>query len=195
MGLGDAHAPGATPLDPDEARGLIPRHIRTQAELNQWEQANVLEGSAWAVRSRRRDILSEGFVRELHKRMFGNTWRWAGSFRTTGKNIGVDSAQIAVKLRDLLEDARYWIEHQTYPVDEIAARFHHRLVVIHPFPNGNGRHARLMTDVLLKRNGATAFSWGSANLETAGDARDRYLAALRAADGGTDQLLMALVRS
>jgi len=111
----------------------------------------VLEGSTWALRSRERNILSERFVRELHKRMFGSTWAWAGAFRTTEKNIGVDPAQIAVRLRDLLEDVRYWIEHNTYPVDEIALRFHHRLVVIHPFPNGNGRHARLMTDVLLKR--------------------------------------------
>lgn len=193
--IGDAHAPGATPLDPDEARGLIPGHIRTQAELNQWEQANVLEGSAWAVRTRERDVLSEHFVRELHRRLFGATWRWAGTFRTSGKNIGVDPAQIAVKLRELLEDARYWIEHGTYPLDGIAARFHHRLVVIHPFPNGNGRHARLMTDVLLRRNGATVFSWGGANLETAGDARDRYLAALRAADAGNYRPLQEFVRS
>ena len=195
MGLSDAHAPGATPLDPDEARGLIPGHIRTQAELNQWEQANVLEGSTWALRSRERDFLSEAFVRELHRRMFGNTWRWAGTFRTTGKNIGVDSTQIVVKLRDLLHDARYWLEHRTYEVDEIAARFHHRLVAIHPFSNGNGRHARLMTDVLLKRRGAAAFAWGGANLETAGDARDRYLAALRAADAGDYAQLLAFVRS
>jgi Fic-DOC domain mobile mystery protein B len=195
VGIGGAHAPGATPLDPDETRGLIPRHIRMQAELNQWEQANVLEGSAWAMRSRERDILNERFVRELHKRMFGDTWRWAGTFRTTEKNIGVDPAQLAVRLRDLLEDVRYWTEHRSYPADEIAMRFHHRLVVIHPFPNGNGRHARLITDVLLKRNGAAAFTWGGANLETAGDARDRYLTALRAADGGDYTLLQAFVRS
>ena len=195
MGIGDAHAPGATPLDPDEARGLIPAHIRTQAELNQWEQANVLEGSTWALRSRERDFLSEGFVRELHRRMFGNTWRWAGRFRTTGKNIGVDSLQIGVKLRDLLNDTNYWLEHRTYAVDEIAVRFHHRLVAIHPFPNGNGRHARLMTDVLLKRHGATAFAWGGANLESAGGARDRYLAALRTADAGDFAPLRAFVRS
>lgn len=195
MGLGNAHAPGATPLDPDEARGLIPGHIRTQAELNQWEQANVLEGSTWALRSRERDFLSEDFVRELHRRMFGNTWRWAGTFRTTGKNIGVDSLQIGVKLRDLLNDSNYWLEHRTYAVDGIAARFHHRLVAIHPFSNGNGRHARLMTDVLLKRHGAAAFAWGGANLESAGDARDRYLAALRAADAGDYAPLLAFVRS
>jgi len=195
VGVGDAHAPGATPLDPDEARGLIPGHIRTQAELNQWEQANVLEGSTWTLRSRGRDILSEDFVRELHRRLFGETWRWAGTFRTTGKNIGVDATPIAVQLRELLDNTRYWIEHQTFPLDEIAARFHHRLVVIHPFPNGNGRHARLMTDVLLRRNGAAAFSWGGANLEAAGDARDRYLTALRAADTGDYQPLMSVVRS
>jgi len=193
--IGDAHAPGATPLDPDEARGLIPRHIRTQAELNQWEQANVLEGSAWAMRSRERDVLNEGFVRELHRRLFGGTWRWAGTFRTTGKNIGVDAEQVAVQLRELLENTRYWIGHGTFPLDEIAARFHHRLVVIHPFPNGNGRHARLMTDVLLQRNGAAAFSWGGANLEAGGDARDRYLAALRAGDAGNYAALLAFVRS
>lgn len=193
--IGDTHAPGATPLDPDEASGLIPGHIRTQAELNQWEQANVLEGSAWAMRSRERDVLSEGFVRELHRRLFGDTWRWAGTFRTTGKNIGVDAEQVAVQLRELLENTRYWIEHGTFPVDEMAVRFHHRLVVIHPFPNGNGRHARLMTDVLLRRNGAAAFSWGGANLEAGGDARDRYLAALRAADAGDYAVLLAFVRS
>ena len=195
MGLGDAHAPGETPLDPDESRGLIPAHIRSQAELDQWEQANILAGSTWAMRTRQRDILTEHFVRELHRRMLGDTWQWAGSFRTTEKNIGVDPAQVAVKLRDLLADARYWLEHGTYVVDEIAARFHHRLVVIHPFPNGNGRHARLMTDVLLKQNGAAAFSWGGANLEAAGDARERYLAALRAADRGDYGLLLGFVRS
>lgn len=193
--IGEAHAPGATPLDPDEVRGLIPRHIRTQAELNQWEQANVLDGSAWAMRARERDVLSERFVRELHRRLFGNTWRWAGTFRTTGKNIGVDAAQVAVQLRELLENTRYWIEHRTFGLDEIAVRFHHRLVAIHPFPNGNGRHARLMTDVLLRRNDAGAFSWGGANLEAAGDARERYLAALRAADAGDYLPLLAFVRS
>lgn len=195
VGIADALAPGATPLDPDEARGLIPDHIRTQAELNQWEQANVLEGSTWALRTRERDILGEHFVRELHRRLFGKTWRWAGIFRTTGKNIGVDAAQIALQLRELLDNTRYWIEHRTFPLDGIAVRFHHRLVAIHPFPNGNGRHARLMTDVLLRRNGAAAFSWGGANLDAAGDARDRYLAALRAADAGDYQPLMAMVRS
>ncbi len=193
--IGDAHAPGATPLDPDEVRGLIPMHIRSQAELNQWEQANILDGSAWAIRSREQAVLSERFVRELHRRMFGNTWRWAGTFRTTGKNIGVDATQIAVQLRELLENVRYWIEHQTFPLDEIAVRFHHRLVVIHPFPNGNGRHARLMIDVLLRRYGAKAFSWGGSNLETAGGARDRYLTALRAADTGDFAELLAFVRT
>lgn len=193
--IGDAHAPGATPLDPDEVRGLIPAHIRSQAELNQWEQANILDGSTWALRAREQDVLSERFVRELHRHMFGNTWRWAGTFRITGKNIGVDAVQIALQLRELLENVRYWIEHQTFPIDEIAARFHHRLVVIHPFPNGNGRHARLMTDVLLRRNHAEAFSWGGSNLEAAGGARDRYLAALRAADAGDYAELLAFVRT
>lgn len=193
MGLGDA--PGATPLDPDEAEGLIPRHVTTQQQLNQWEQTNILEGSIWALRTRRTDILTETFVRELHRRMFGETWRWAGSLRTTGKNIGVEPAQIAMRLRDLLDDARYWSEHATYPVDERAVRFHHRLVLIHPFPNGNGRHARLMTDLLVKRCNRDPFTWGSAKLEADGDARSRYLSALRAADAGDIRPLLAFVRS
>jgi Fic-DOC domain mobile mystery protein B len=196
MGVGAPIPSGATPLEPDEAQGLIPGHIRTKGELDEWEQANVLEGSTWALRARPRDLLTERFVRELHRRMFGNTWKWAGSFRITDKNIGVDpSSQVTIKLRDLLGDARYWLANKTYPMDEIGARFHHRLVAIHPFPNGNGRHARLMTDTLLRHNGADAFTWGGANLKAAGDARDRYLAALRAADGGDYAPLLAFVRS
>lgn len=127
--------------------------------------------------------------------MFGETWEWAGSFRKTGKNIGVDPGHIAVRLRDLLEDTRFWLANNTYALDESAVRFHHRLVAIHPFPNGNGRHARLMTDVLLWRNGAKAFTWGNADLMVAGDARNRYLAALNAADKGGYGLLVAFVRS
>ena len=186
----------ATPIDPDEAAGLIPPHVRTQVELNEWEQANILEGERWALRrGSRADPLTERFVRALHKRMFGSTWRWAGTFRSSDKNIGVDWRQVGVQLKDLLDDTRYWVAHDTYPIDEIAVRFHHRLVSIHPFPNGNGRHARLMADVLLARRGAEPFSWGRGDLVHAGAARDRYLAALKAADGGEIGPLLAFVRS
>lgn len=195
MGLGGAHAPGATPLDPNEVEGLLPSHITTQEELNEFEQDNVGRAATWLDSRRRGDVLSESFVRELHKRMFDKTWRWAGSFRKTERNLGVAPEQIAPELRNLLDDTRYWLEHVTYPLDEAAVRFHHRLVSIHCFANGNGRHARLITEVLLASAGAVPFNWGRGDLVRAGDARDRYLAALRSADGGDLSALMTFVRS
>lgn len=195
MGLGDAHAPGATPLDPNEADGLLPSHITTQEQLNEWEQANITRAIGWFAAARARDILSAGFVRELHRRMFDDTWRWAGKFRTTERNIGVAPEQIAPRLRELLDDTRYWLDHLTYPTDEAAARFHHRLVSIHCFANGNGRHARLITDLLLGSRDNAPFTWGRADLVHAGEARDRYLAALRAADAHDISALLVFVRS
>ncbi len=195
MGLGDWHAPGATPLDPNEVDGLLPSHITTQEQFNEWEQANIGRALAWLASARKRDVLDEGFVRELHRRMFSDTWRWAGSFRNTERNIGVAPEQIAPKLRNLLDDTRYWLQHGTYPLDETAARFHHRLVSIHCFANGNGRHARLLTDLLLRTNGALAFTWGRDDLVHAGEARDRYLASLRSADAGDCSALLRFARS
>ncbi|MEK7877249.1 MAG: mobile mystery protein B [Pseudomonadota bacterium] len=193
--IGD-HAPGATPIDADEKAALIPQHLVDQSQLNEWEEANIQKAVSWLEGpGRRRDALTEEFVRALHRRMFDKTWCWAGTFRSTGKNIGVDAAQIPVALRNLLEDMRYRLEHGTHSLDESAARFHHRLVAIHPFVNGNGRHARLMTDVLLQRNGTRPFTWGRGNLLTQGAARDHYLAALHAADTGAYALLLAFVRS
>jgi len=144
----------------------------------------VTRAVTWLVSARKRDVLGEKFLRELHRRMFDQTWRWAGTFRTTERNLGVAPEQIAPRLRDLLADTRYWIEHRTYPLDEAATRFHHRLVSIHCFANGNGRHARLITDVVLARHGLPAFTWGHSDLVRAGAARDRYLTALRGADAG-----------
>lgn len=182
MGPELTYAPGATPLDPDERAALIPRHITTQGELNEWELQNIIEGQQWAASRRAADILSSGFMRDLHRKMLGKTWRWAGAFRNSEKNIGVAPEMIAVDLRNLCDDIRYQLEHQTYPVREIGARFHHRLVRIHPYANGNGRFARLMTDLLMEKHGEQPFAWGDADLVAAGEARDRYIAALRAAD-------------
>lgn len=195
MGLSDAHAPGATPLDPNEALGLIPQHIRTQQELNEWEQDNILNASRWALRARPTDVLTEAFVRNLHRRMFDRTWKWAGDFRRSDKNIGVNWLRIGVELRVLLDDTRYWLDNGTHPLDEVAARFHHRLVSIHPFANGNGRHSRLIADVLLTRYGGMPFTWGSSDLVAPGNTRTRYIASLRAADGGDYSALLAFVRS
>ena len=188
------YPPGATPLDPDEAAGLIPAHITTQRQLNEWELANIVEGERWAFSRKRGDLLSVQFVKRLHKQMFGSTWRWAGIFRSTEKNIGMDPAQIATEIKKLCDDVVYQIEHKSYPLDEIAVRFHHRLTWIHPFPNGNGRHARLMTDLLLKQNGSKPFNWGNSDLVVPGEVRDRYIAALRAADGRDYALLFNFVR-
>ena len=157
------YAPGATPLDPDEAAGLVPVHITTQADLNAWEQANIVLGDRWAARQKKRDLLDEGFVRDLHRQMFDKTWQWAGTFRQTNKNIGVDWTQIAVKLRDLLDNTRYQIENHVFKEDEVAVRFHHQLVLIHAFTNGNGRHSRLMDDLLIIRLGQPRLTWGAAS--------------------------------
>ena len=185
---------GATPLDADELTDLIPAHITTQAELNEWEQLNIVQGDRWA-RKQRREILNEGFLRKLHKQMFGETWRWAGEFRKSDKNIGIDWLQVGVELKKLLDDVRYQIEHGSFVADEIAVRLHHRLVAIHPFPNGNGRHARLMADLVVERLGQPRFSWGSRNLVDAGEARQRYIAALQAADVRDMAPLLAFARS
>jgi len=164
--------------------------------LDAWEQANISLAMDW-LRNRRSKgrVLNQGFLAELHRRMFSNTWRWAGNFRRTAKNIGIAPDQIPEAVVNLVTDTKYWIDHGTYPVDEIATRFHHRLVAIHPFPNGNGRHARLLTDLLLDLLGGSRFTWGSGNLNHDGDAKSRYLNALRAADGGSIAELVAFVRS
>ena len=188
------YAPGATPLDADELASLIPGHITTQGELNEWEQLNIVQGDTWA-RKQRKEILDEGFLRRLHQQMFGETWRWAGTFRKSDKNIGVDWLQISVELRNLLDDVRYQVANASLPPDEIAVRFHHRLVAIHPFPNGNGRHARLMADLLVERLGRPRFTWGSASLTDANKTRQRYIAALQAADSRDIAPLLAFARS
>lgn len=191
------YAPGATPLDPDEAAGLVPTHITTQGDLNAWEQINIVQGDRWAARQKKRDLLDEGFIRELHRQMFDKTWQWAGTFRKTNKNIGVDSTQVAVKLRNLLDNTKYQIENNVFDADELAVRFHHQLVWIHAFPNGNGRHSRLMADLLAMRLGRPRLTWGGgeASITTVGELRDQYLVALRAADQGQFDDLIAFARS
>lgn len=190
------HAEGDTPLDEEEAEGLLPTHIATREALNAWEQANIAAAAQWLARRRRTAaVLDVAFARDLHRRMFDGTWRWAGEFRTSGKNIGVPAHRIAEEMAKLVADASCWVEHRTYPLEEIAVRFHHRLVWIHPFPNGNGRHARLVADAFLRQHRLEPFSWGSGDLGRAGDARSQYLDALRRADRGDMEALVAFVRS
>jgi Fic-DOC domain mobile mystery protein B len=184
----------ATPLTPEERDALIPAHIAFQYELNEAEQENIYRAQNWALATRR-ELLTEKFVKDLHRRMLGNVWRWAGRFRTGERNIGIPHYEIPMALRQLLDDAKTWINDGSYPRDEIAVRFHQRLVQIHPFPNGNGRHARLMADLLIMRLGGERFSWGSADLQNVGDVRTRYIAALRDADNHDLAPLLAFARS
>ncbi len=188
----DNEPQGATPVDPDEADALLPAHIQTRTELNLWEQANILEAVRWAERARVQAV-SEATIRELHRRMFDETWAWAGQYRTSDKNIGVFWATISTEVRNLLDDAQYWLDHGTFSIDEAAVRLHHRLVKVHPFPNGNGRHARLWCDMVLRENGRPPFEWRSRELDSDGEARRAYIEALQAADGHDYDSLMGLL--
>lgn len=188
---------GATPLDPDEMDDLKIKSITTRGELDRWEQENIGSAMDWlGSRKLKPEILNEDFVKRLHEEMFNKVWAWAGNFRKTNKNIGVDKYMIGTELKVLLDDTKYWIEHNTYESDEIAARFHHRLVKIHCFPNGNGRHSRLMTDTLLsdilKKE---PFTWGNKNLSVEGNVRDEYINALHSADNSDYNPLKKFVRS
>ena len=187
----------ATLLEPHERAGLRQSWITHRRDLNEAEQANILKGAAWA-RHRRglqaNNLLDDGFSRQLHKRMFGDVWNWAGNYRQSARNMGIEAHLISTEVRKLYDDVRYWIEHETYPPDEIAVRLHHRLVAIHPFPNGNGRHARLMADLLIKKLGGEAFTWGGASLADRGALRQRYVAALQQADMHNIAPLLAFAR-
>ena len=187
---------GNTPLSPDELADLIP-NLATKEELNEWERQNILGAREWALRDRTppNDIVSDEYVRKLHLRMFDQTWKWAGQYRRTEKTIGIPFHEIRDSLSILFGDVRYLIEHGTYSPDETAVRFHHRLVAIHPFPNGNGRHSRLMADLLLMKLGRAAFTWGSTDLVKPGVARTKYLAAIKAADTGDIRRLLEFARS
>ena len=198
MGLGGIGFPtpkDATPLDDDEAQDLIPTHIATVSQFNEWEQANILQAEGWLFARRRSQILTESFVRGLHRRMFNKTWKWAGKYRQTEKNIGVTPSQIPSKVRDTCDDVAYWLEKRVFPLEQAAIRLHHRLVAVHPFPNGNGRLTRLMADALLHYNGLSRFTWGTENLQLPGHARSRYLRALRQADEGDYSPLLAFAKS
>jgi Fic-DOC domain mobile mystery protein B len=179
----------ATPLTQEARNGLIPTHITLRRELNELEQQNIAKAYRWAF-SRKRNVLSEAYVRSLHGRMLKDVWRWAGKYRTSEVNLGIEPYRIQPELRQTIDDARYQIEHHSYPPDEIAVRFHHRLVSVHPFLNGNGRWARLAADLLIVQLGGKPFSWGSANLQEEGEARRAYMDALHAAD---DHDLAALI--
>jgi len=187
---------GSTPLDQDEVDELVPTHLASRDDLNEWEQQNILDAVNWLEnRKPKSSVLGIDFLLELHRRMFSSTWEWAGRTRKSDKTLGVHWPMIMERLKALVDDTLYWIEHCTYSVDEIAVRFHSRLVAIHPFPNGNGRHGRLATDVLLEEIGGQPFTWGPGSIDIAGETREHYLAAMRATDKGDICPLLEFSRS
>lgn len=198
MGLSLEYSEGQSPLDDDELDCLKVNYVNTRQELDELEQLNIEQAMAWVFRRKfsMEKVLIESFIRDIHKRMFSDVWTWAGTFRLSNKNIGVDWTRISIELRILLDDTKYWIEHKTLEPDEIAIRFKHRLVKIHCFPNGNGRHSRLMGDILIEKLlSGMVFSWLNSNLVLPGHARNEYIAAIKEADQGDYNRLLKFVRS
>ena len=198
MGLAFIYQPGQTPIDEDEKQGLRIKSITTQGELNDAERLNIEQAIDWTLRRRYtvEEIFSEAFVLELHRRMYAEVWKWAGTYRKSDKNIGVEWFSIPTELKILLDDARYWHENEVFPPEELAIRFKHRIVSIHCFPNGNGRHSRLMADVIVSHvYQLPVFSWSARNLGNTGDARNAYLTALKRADAGSIEPLVYFARS
>ena len=187
MGLELQYTDGQTPIDEDEKEGLKIKSITTQGELDEFEQLNIEKAVEWTIHTRLKPekILTEKFIKELQKKMYSDVWKWAGEFRKSDKNIGINWTQIGVELKNLLDDMKYWIDNSTFSPEEISIRFKHRIVMIHCFPNGNGRHSRMMADIIMENIfGKEIFSWHKSNMVKANDIRKEYIAALRKADNG-----------
>jgi Fic-DOC domain mobile mystery protein B len=192
--LFDGDDDGNTPLEAEEREQLIPSYITTRGELNEAELANIADASRWLA-TRKRDVLDPAFLNELHKRMYGDVWKWAGTYRTTPRNIGIEAYRIAPELYQVIDDTKYWVANGTFSPDEIAVRFSHRVVAIHPYPNGNGRFSRMIGDLLAVKLGQPRFTWGRVNLVDPSETRKEYIAALKAADAGDYEHLIAFSRS
>ncbi|UPQ80617.1 mobile mystery protein B [Flavobacterium azooxidireducens] len=198
MGLELQYEEGQTPLSEEEKEGLLIKTITTHAELDEYEQLNIENAVEWLMNKKvKKDkILTEDFIKALHKRMFGKVWKWAGEFRQSEKNIGIKWINIRTDLKVLLDDTSYWINNDTFPPDEIAIRFKHRLVNIHCFPNGNGRHSRLMADIIVESIfEKEIFSWHSSNMVKADEVRKEYIKSIRLADNGDIEPLIKFART
>lgn len=185
MGLKIEYIEGQTPLDEDEKEGLLVRTISTKGELDEFEQLNIQSAIEWSLKTKvdKKQLLTEDFLILAHKKMFGEVWAWAGTKRKSNKNIGVDKTQISIEIRKLIDDCNFWIDHQSFTDEEIAIRFSHRLVKIHLFPNGNGRHSRLIADIMIsKLFNKPVFSWGHSDLSKKNPIRKEYLDAIYKAD-------------
>jgi Fic-DOC domain mobile mystery protein B len=198
MGLELEYNDGQTPLDLDEKEGLLLKTITTHGELDEYEQLNIEKAVEWTITRSlsSKKILTEKFIKLLHKKMFGNVWSWAGSFRQSNKNIGIEWFNISVELKTLLDDARFWMSNNTYDPDEFAIRLKHRLVSIHCFPNGNGRHSRLVADTIIESIfGKEVFTWNNSNMTKPDETRKCYIAALKACDDGDILPLLEFARN
>jgi Fic-DOC domain mobile mystery protein B len=198
MGLTIEYIEGQTPLDENEKEGLLIWSITTREELDEFEQLNIEKAIQWTFgkKLKAEQLFTEKFIRDLHKKMYSEVWKWAGSFRTTEKNIGIKSYLIAIELKQLLDDALFWINNKIFEPEELAIRFKHRLVSIHCFANGNGRHSRLMADLIMEKLfNRTIFTWGNANLVKPTEARGNYIKALREADKHDLESLIAFAKS
>lgn len=187
MGLELVYEEGQTPLDEEEKEGLLIPTITTKGELDEFEQLNIQKSIEWSLKRRwqTEKIFTEDFMKQLHYQMYGEVWAWAGKFRLTNKNTGTDWHKIGIEIKNLLNDVLYWIRHETYPPHEITIRFKHRIVSIHCFPNGNGRHSRLMADIISENVFKNdVYTWGSSKLIKPGELRRTYISALRKADQG-----------
>lgn len=187
----------ATPLDPALRGDLLQTWITTRADLNEAEEENILDGADWARRRRggAEALLNEDFSKSLHEQMFGDVWKWAGSYRQNELNIGIAPHLVPAEMPVMFDNARFWVENNTFPPDDIAVRLHHRLTQIHGFPNGNGRHARMMADLLIEKLGGKPFSWGSGSIHDTGTLRMTYINALKAADNHDFAPLLAFARA
>lgn len=184
----------STPLTEEEKQQLKVKWITTRTELNELEAKGIADAEIWLLKTNKKDILNETFIKTLHRKMFGEIWKWAGTFRTTERNIGAAPYEIQPKLKILLDDTKFWIENNTYSKKEIAIRFHHRLVQIHPFPNGNGRTSRIMADLIMRSFGHNGLDWGNGNLTEISKLRAMYISALQEADKGNYALLIDFVK-
>ena len=199
MGLDLEYDNGQTPIDEDEKTGLKIPTISTKQELDEFEQNNIEKAIQWTLKNRFKSdlIFSDQFIKRLHKKMFGEIWKWAGEYRKSNKNIGVDKTIISTQVKNLTEDSKFWLENNSFDSDEVAIRFKHRLVAIHLFPNGNGRHSRLMADIIISHIfNKPVFTWGSStNINKPGQSRNLYIKSLREADNGNYENLIKFARS
>ena len=187
MGLEFVYKDGQTPIEEEEKDVLKIKSIKIIGELDEFEQLNIEKAVEWTIHTNLKpeNILTEKFIKDLHKKMYGDVWKWAGEFRRTEKNIGITWTKIGIDLKNLLDDAKYWVENKTYSPEEVAIRFKHRIVSIHCFPNGNGRHSRIMADIIMESIfGKEIFTWHQSNMVKADEIRKEYINALRKADNG-----------